>query len=70
LLFGTHVTSFSDWQKRGQDNDSVIADPLFVGDINQCDFFTVQANSPAAVLGFKNITKLAKWTPGCDTDNN
>jgi hypothetical protein len=68
LLFGTHVTSFSDWQKRGQDNDSVIADPLFVGSVNQCDFFTVRANSPAAVLGFVNITKLAKWTPGCGTD--
>ena len=70
LLFGTHETSFSDWQKRGQDNHSLIADPLFVGQIEQCDFFTVQTNSPAAVLGFANITKPTKWTPGCDTDDN
>jgi parallel beta-helix repeat protein len=71
LLFGhqSEQMSFSDWQKRGYDNGSVIADPLFAGDVNQCDFFTVQANSPAAQLGFANITKLAKWTPGCGTDD-
>jgi hypothetical protein len=49
--------------------DSVIADPLFADDINQCDFFTIQSNSPAAKLGFKNITKLLKWTPGCDMND-
>ena len=69
LLFGLQQVSFADWQKTGQDNNSVIADPLFAGDVSQCDFFTIQANSPAAALGFKNITKLAKWTPGCDTDD-
>ncbi|UJR12495.1 hypothetical protein I4U23_016670 [Adineta vaga] len=69
LLFGIQQTSFAEWQKTGQDNGSVIADPLFVGDINQCDFFTVQSNSPAAKLGFANITKLSKWTPGCSTDD-
>ena len=47
----------------------MIADPLFIGDVNQCDFFTIQSKSPAAKLGFANITKLAKWTPGCDTDD-
>jgi hypothetical protein len=66
--------SFDEWQKTGQDNGSLIADPLFAGDVNQCDFFTVQPNSPAAKLGFANLTKLSKWTPGCDTtdmtDNN
>ena len=46
--------------------DSVIADPLFIGDVNQCDFFTISSNSPAAKLGFANLTKLSKWTPGCD----
>jgi hypothetical protein len=51
-------------------SDVVIADLLFAGDVNQCDFFTVQANSPAAQLGFANITKLAKWTRGCDTDDD
>jgi hypothetical protein len=69
LLFGSQQTSFEDWQKTGQDNGSMIADPLFVGDVNQCDFFTVQSNSPAAKLGFVNITKLSKWTPGCDMDD-
>ena len=69
LLFGIKRMSFADWQKTGQDNDSLIADPLFTGDVSQCDFFTVQANSPAAKLGFANITKLPKWTPGCGTDD-
>jgi hypothetical protein len=61
--------SFADCQKTRQDNNSVIADPLFMGDVNQCDFFTIQANSPAAKLGFTNLTKLSKWTPGCDADD-
>ncbi len=71
LLFGYQLQQmpFSEWQKTGQDNGSVIADPLFAGDVNQCDFFTVQANSPAAARGFANITKLSQWTPGCGTDN-
>ncbi|UJR19785.1 hypothetical protein I4U23_022919 [Adineta vaga] len=69
LLFGIEQTSFEEWQNSGQDNNSSIADPLFLGDVNQCDFFTIQANSPAAQLGFKNITKLAKWTPGCQIDD-
>jgi parallel beta-helix repeat protein len=69
LLFGTDNTSFAKWQSTGQDNDSVIADPLFIGDVNQCDFFTIQSNSPAAKLGFANITKLSKWTPGCVSDD-
>ena len=71
LLFGRTQTSFSAWQKTGQDNTSVIADPMFVGDVSQCDFFTVRADSPAAKLGFRNLTKLSRWTPGCDdTDRN
>ena len=67
LLFGWQHIPFDQWQKSGQDNGSIIADPLFAGDVNQCDFFTVQPNSPAAKLGFVNLTKLSKWTPGCDT---
>jgi hypothetical protein len=70
LLFESNQTSFSEWQKTGQDKDSVIADPLFAGDVNQCDFFTVQSNSPAAKLGFVNLTKLPQWISGCSTDNN
>lgn len=67
LLFGWQQMPFDQWQKTGQDNDSVLADPLFTGDVNQCDFFTVQPNSPATRLGFVNLTKLTKWTPGCET---
>ena len=70
LLFGAERTSFGEWQSSGQDNNSVIADPLFVGDVNQCDFFAVRSNSPAAKLGFVNITKLPTWTPGCDMDDD
>ena len=70
LLFGSNRTTFDEWQKSGQDNGSVLADPLFAGDVNQCDFFTVQANSPAAKLGFVNLTKLPQWTPGCDMDDD
>jgi len=66
LLFGPAHTSFEEWQKTGQDNGSVLADPLFVGDVNQCDFFTISSDSPAAKLGFANLTKLSIWTPGCD----
>jgi len=67
LLFGSEQMSFADWQKTGQDNNSIIADPLFVGDVNQCDFFTVRSDSPAVKLGFVNITKPSMWTPGCAT---
>jgi hypothetical protein len=69
LLFGVDNTSFAQWQSTGQDNNSVIADPLFIGDVNQCDFFTIRADSPAAKLGFANITKPSRWTPGCTTDD-
>ena len=68
LTFGSNQTTFADWQKTGQDNHSLIADPLFIGDVNQCDFFTIQSSSPAARLGYQNLTKPSKWTPGCDFD--
>ncbi|HOW73491.1 MAG TPA: right-handed parallel beta-helix repeat-containing protein [Phycisphaerae bacterium] len=45
--------SFDDWKKRGQDEHSVIADPLFTdpaaGD------FTLRPDSPAVKLGFQPI---------------
>ena len=69
LLFGSNKTTFDEWQKTGHDNGSVLADPLFAGDVNQCDFFAVQSDSPAAKLGFVNIAKLPQWTPGCDMDD-
>ncbi|UJR11235.1 hypothetical protein I4U23_015417 [Adineta vaga] len=69
LLFGPQQLSFIDWQKTGQDNGSIIDDPLFSGDTNQCNFFTVKWNSPAAKLGFVNITKPSKWLSGCNSDD-
>ena len=69
LRFGSQQLSFEEWQNIGQDNGSTIADPLFLGEVEQCDFFTVHGDSPAAKLGFVNITKPSKWIPGCDTDD-
>ena len=69
LLFGSKPVSFEEWQRTGQDNNSVLADPLFLGDVNQCDFFTISSDSPAAKLGFTNLTKLSIWTSGCDMDD-
>ncbi len=48
----------------------IVSDPLSAGNINQCDFFTIQSNSPAAKLDFKNLTKLPKWTPGCEIEES
>jgi parallel beta-helix repeat protein len=45
--------SFADWQKAGQDEHSVIADPLFV-DLQKGDF-ALQPDSPALKAGFKPI---------------
>ncbi|NLN92811.1 MAG: right-handed parallel beta-helix repeat-containing protein [Candidatus Hydrogenedens sp.] len=45
--------SFAEWQKGGQDKDSVIADPLFV-DVEGRDF-TLAEDSPALALGFEPI---------------
>lgn len=45
--------SFAEWQARGQDRHSLIADPLFV-DPSQGDF-SLQPGSPAASIGFKPI---------------
>ena len=58
LLLGTQRIAFEEWQKTGQDNNSVIADPLFADDVNQCDFLTIKSSSPAAKLGFVSINKL------------
>jgi len=43
--------SLEEWQKKGQDEGSIIADPKFV-DPDKCDF-RLQADSPAAKVGFK-----------------
>ncbi len=32
--------------------------------------FWTALSSPAVKLGFTNITKLAKWTSGCSTDDD
>lgn len=45
--------SFSEWQKRGLDTKSIVADPLFV-DPDHGDF-SLQPGSPALQIGFKPI---------------
>jgi len=47
------VDSFPDWQAKGLDSNSVIANPLFVDPEN--DNYMLRANSPAFELGFKPI---------------
>ena len=53
VTFTEKKLSFADWQKKGQDVDSVIADPLFV-DPTQRDF-RLKPGSPALALGIKSI---------------
>lgn len=55
--------SFEEWQAKGQDKHSIIADPLFV---NAEEFdFRLNADSPALKLGFKPIdmTKNGLYGP-------
>jgi hypothetical protein len=51
VTFGSK--SFEEWQKLGQDKDSLVADPLFVAP--EAGNFTLKADSPALNLGFKPI---------------
>jgi len=46
-------TTFAEWQKRGFDPNSVIADPLFVDPAR--DDYTLRPDSPAFKLGFEPI---------------
>ena len=45
--------TFEDWQKRGHDRHSIIADPMFKDPDN--GDFTLAPESPAIKLGFKPI---------------
>jgi parallel beta-helix repeat protein len=45
--------SFQEWQQRGQDAHSIVADPLFV-DLRKGNF-SLQSESPALKIGFKPI---------------
>jgi hypothetical protein len=51
VLFGK--LSFAEWQKRGQDHHSIVADPLFVDPSS--GNFTLRPDSPALRIGFKSI---------------
>jgi hypothetical protein len=46
-------TSLADWQKRGFDRNSAVADPLFVDPAR--DDYTLRPDSPAFKLGFEPI---------------
>ena len=45
--------SFEEWQARGRDEGSLIADPLFVDPVNHD--FRLRENSPAFALGFQSF---------------
>ncbi|MFC1739715.1 right-handed parallel beta-helix repeat-containing protein [Planctomycetota bacterium] len=47
------VDTFEDWQKRGFDTHSIVADPLFTDPEN--DDYSLRPESPALKLGFKPI---------------
>ncbi|MBX2922816.1 MAG: right-handed parallel beta-helix repeat-containing protein [Chitinophagaceae bacterium] len=51
IVFYRH--SWQDWQKKGNDNHSVYADPLFTDPVH--NNFSLQPNSPVFSLGFKPI---------------
>ena len=63
--FGGAKQTLAEWQKSGQDQHSVYADPLFLH-ADQCDFFELDPSSPAIKLGFQPIQRLEQWKPGCD----
>ncbi|PIY42627.1 MAG: hypothetical protein COZ05_13415 [Armatimonadetes bacterium CG_4_10_14_3_um_filter_59_10] len=53
VRFGGPPLAFPQWQEKGFDVDSIIADPLFVDSAR--DNYSLRPNSPALRLGFKQI---------------
>ena len=59
------VSSFEEWQKRGFDTHSIVADPLFVDAAK--DDYSLKPDSPAFKLGFKPIDLSSVGLRGRET---
>ncbi|MCL5674781.1 MAG: right-handed parallel beta-helix repeat-containing protein [Candidatus Omnitrophica bacterium] len=57
LIFGDFT--FSEWQNKGMDKNSIIANPFFVS-LKKYDF-RLKQNSPASKIGFKSFLPLKKF---------
>lgn len=65
LIRGGGMGTFADWQARGFDRNSVVADPRFVDP--KGDNYALRPDSPALKLGFRPIdtSRVGLLTPRC-----
>jgi hypothetical protein len=50
--FPVKIYTFAQWQTLGEDNGSIVADPMFSSPNYPADNYTLMAGSPAATIGF------------------